>query len=212
MQTAAKLARRGSQYFSSGATASSSTGEGVPGQDDGSGSEVNRPAETPQPPSPEASGEFALPSVLVHRQKLALTLCSIVSSTPCLCLCVSRPVLAMSPEDSLRSYELFEALRNCKLVILVRYLHNSTRSLSNLFLLRLPPLCPFNQSFMRTVEPGSSDVEALVRAIQQAPKDDRSSIARTSSACSIPTPLHTAVRCAKVGIRYLQRSTLSAYR
>lgn len=73
MQTAAKLARRGSQYFSSGATASSSnTGEGVPGQqDDGSGNEVNRPAEIPQPPSPEASCEFALPSVLFHRQKLA---------------------------------------------------------------------------------------------------------------------------------------------
>lgn len=54
----------------------------------------------------------------------------------------------MSPEDSLRSYELFEALRNCKLVLLVRYPQKLTRSLHTFSLLRLVPLCPFNQSIV----------------------------------------------------------------
>ncbi|KAK9899188.1 hypothetical protein P389DRAFT_168108 [Cystobasidium minutum MCA 4210] len=71
-------------------------------------------------------------------------------------------ISAMSPEASLRSYELFEALRN--------------------------------------FEPGSSNTETLVKAIQQAPRDEqRSANAKASSACFIPTPLHTAVRCAKPG-------------
>lgn len=50
---------------------------------------------------------------------------------------------------------------------------------------------------LSTVEPGKSDVNVLMRAIERAPRDPRS-----SSSCSIPTPLHTAVRCAKVGLHH----------
>lgn len=59
MQTAAKLARRGSQYFSSSGAGSSSAGDvdGVPGEHAEDG--IDRPAGTPQPPTPGATGECA---------------------------------------------------------------------------------------------------------------------------------------------------------
>jgi len=66
---------------------------------------------------------------------------------------------AMTPEDSLRAYELFEMLR--------------------------------------TFEPGQSDTEALYRAIDASGGAGGNKGTSSSRGPSLPTPLHTAIRCAK---------------